>query len=101
MPVKAGKHERNNLPKPKNFEKMMEICKKLSAPFPLIRIDMYENGDRVLVGEITEDASGGKNIMKPVIWDFKLGENIPVASEEEIAKMIERDKEISKKYIED
>lgn len=100
LPVKAGKHERNNLPKPKNFEKMMEICKKLSAPFPLIRIDMYENGDRVLVGEITEDASGGKNIMKPVIWDFKLGENIPVASEEEIAKMIERDKEISKKYIE-
>lgn len=99
LPVKAGKHERNNLPKPKNFEKMLEICKKLSTPFPLIRIDLYESGSRVLVGEITEDASGGKNIMKPVIWDFKLGENIPVATEEEIAKMIERDKEISEKYL--
>lgn len=64
LPVKAGKHEYNNLPKPKNFEKMLEICKKLSAPFPLIRIDLYENGNRVFVGEITEDASGGKNIMR-------------------------------------
>lgn len=99
LPVKAGKHEQNNLPKPKNFEKMLEICRKLSAPFPLIRIDFYESGNRVLVGEITEDASGGKNIMKPVIWDFKLGENIPVASKEKIAEMLERDKEISKRYL--
>lgn len=99
LPVKAGKHIQNNLPKPKHFEEMLEICTKLSFPFPLIRIDLYEINDRVLVGEITEDASGGKNIMKPVIWDFKLGENIPYVSKEEIEHMIEKDKEICRKYL--
>lgn len=97
--IKADTHGFNNIPKPKNYIKMIELCEKLSKPFPLIRIDLYEIGDRVLVGEITEDASGGKSIMNPVIWDFKLGENIPVLSTEEIQTLIERDKIVANKYL--
>ena len=95
----AGRHEVNNIPKPKHLNKMLELCGKLSKNFPLIRIDLYEIGDRVLVGEITEDASGGKNIIDPVIWDFKFGEGIPILSKEEIQTLIEKDKIIAEKYL--
>ena len=87
--------------KPKNYDKMIEVCEKLSANFPLIRIDLYEIGDRVLVGEITEDSSGGKAVFEKTEWDFKLGEQIPNLSKSEILKLIERDREISPKYLED
>ncbi len=85
--------------KPKNFDKMMEICEKLSADFPLIRIDLYEIGNRVLVGEITEDSSGGKAIFERVEWDFKLGDRIPNLSRSEISKLVERDQKIAEKYL--
>ena len=92
----------NNVPKPKHFDKMMELAKKLSADFPLVRIDLYEVDDRVVVGEITEDASGAKSIFDKVEWDFRFGDlikNVPTL--EEIEKLIERDKEIAKKYLEE
>ena len=86
--------------RPKNYDKMIKICEKLSKDFPLVRIDLYEIGDRVLVGEITEDASGGKSIFEKVELDFRLGDQIPTPSKYEISKLIERDKEIAKKYLE-
>ncbi|MCR5225446.1 MAG: hypothetical protein K6C34_05150, partial [Alphaproteobacteria bacterium] len=92
LPIKADNHEKNNVPRPKHYQKMLEVASKLSKQFPLIRIDLYEIGDRVLVGEITEDASGAKSIMNPVIWDFLLGQNIKLPSKAEIKKMIEEDK---------
>ena len=85
--------------KPKNYDKMIEVCQKLSKNFPLIRIDLYEIGDRVLVGEITEDSSGGKAIFEKTEWDFKLGGQIPDISKSEISKLIKRDWEISQKYL--
>jgi len=85
--------------KPKNYEKMIEICQKLSENFPLIRIDLYEIGDRVLVGDITEDPSEGKAIFEKTEWDFKLGEQVPDISKSEISKLIKRDREISQKYL--
>lgn len=92
----------NNVPKPKHFDKMLELAKKLSADFPLVRVDLYEVDDRVLVGEITEDASGAKSIFDKVEWDFRFGDLIKdVPTLEEIEKLIERDKEIAKKYLEE
>lgn len=99
LPIKTDMHDLNDIKKPKHYKKMIELCEKLSKPFPLIRIDLYEIVDRVLVGEITEDTGGGKNIMDPVIWDFKFGENIPVLSVKEMQALIERDKITADKYL--
>ncbi len=98
LPIVINKHPLNNFLKSKHFNEMMEIASKLSKNFPLIRIDLYEIGDRVLVGELTEDASGAKSIFDRAEWDFKIGELIPTPSKEEILELIERDKEICKKY---
>ena len=50
-----GRHEHVAVPhkKPRNFEKMKEIAAKLSKPFPHVRIDFYETGDKLYVGEMT------------------------------------------------
>ncbi|GHU12859.1 hypothetical protein FACS189449_07310 [Alphaproteobacteria bacterium] len=95
FPITVANHEPNLIPPPKHFNRMIALAEKLSKPFPLIRIDLYDVGDRVLVGELTEDSGGAKNVLSPLIWDFKLGEMIDVPTLEELNKLIENDK---KKY---
>jgi hypothetical protein len=41
------------LPKPATLEEMLEVAESLSAPFSFVRIDLYTDGNRVLVGEVT------------------------------------------------
>ncbi len=94
FPVLIDKDKPNSIPKPKHFAKMMELAVKLSKPFPLIRVDFYEVGDRIIVGELTEDPCCGRYLFSPLIWDFKFGEMINVPSLNEIEKIIERDKKI-------
>lgn len=47
------------LPKPDNYEKMFEIAKDLSKPFPFSRIDFYSFDDTIILGEITFFTGGG------------------------------------------
>lgn len=46
--------------KPKNMDTMLELCRKLSAGLPYLRLDLYEAGDRVFVGEMTFTSAGGR-----------------------------------------
>ena len=62
--------------KPKNFEKMKEIAAKLSKPFPFVRVDFYDLGDRVYVGEMTFYSGGALLSFEPFEWDEKYGEMI-------------------------
>lgn len=41
------------LPRPASLAEMLRVARVLSAPFTFIRIDLYSDGNRVLVGEIT------------------------------------------------
>lgn len=61
-------------PKPKNFEKMIELSRKLSKPFPLVRVDFYEVDGKLYVGELTFTPGGGVEPFDPVEFDYKLGE---------------------------
>ena len=45
--------------RPKNFDKMVEIAEKLSAPFPHVRIDLYNLDGRIVFGEMTFYSAGG------------------------------------------
>lgn len=92
LPFTTDGRKNNDLPKPKHLEKMIMLAEKISKHFPLIRVDLYECGDRVLVGELTDDPSGAKSIFKPVIWDFKLGEMIDTPTLDQINAIIEDDK---------
>lgn len=64
-----------SIPKPKNYEKMIEIAQKLSKEFPLVRVDFYEIEGKILLGEMTFYPNGGYNSYT-YEWDKKLGDYI-------------------------
>lgn len=46
--------------KPMNLDRMFEIARVLSAPFPFVRVDLYEVSGRVVFGELTFTPAGGR-----------------------------------------
>ena len=72
------------LKKPKNLDKMIELARKLSKPFPFVRVDFYDLGDKVLVGELTFFPGGGVEPFSPIEWDYKLGEMLKLPEKKEI-----------------
>ncbi|MCQ2418704.1 MAG: glycosyl transferase [Clostridia bacterium] len=68
------------VPKPENFERMVEIARKLSQPFPHCRVDLYNIDGAIYFGEITFYHGGGCNDVKPEEWDYKMGSWIDIHS---------------------
>lgn len=47
------------IPKPKNFNEMIATAEKLSKPFPVVRVDLYNIGGKIYFGEMTFTSLGG------------------------------------------
>lgn len=47
------------MPKPKNFERMVEIAETLSSGFPECRVDLYNINGKIYFGELTFTSQGG------------------------------------------
>lgn len=47
------------LPKPKNLDRMLEVAKKLSQGFPILRVDLYNINGKICFGELTFTSQGG------------------------------------------
>lgn len=59
LPI-TNAHEHNmTLNKPQYFNEMLEIARKLSKPFPHVRVDLYEEENKVFFGELTFYHFGG------------------------------------------
>ena len=61
LPItKDGKKEGADftLPKPKQLAQMVEYARRLSKPFPFVRVDLYEADDAVVFGELTFTPAG-------------------------------------------
>ena len=49
----------NYLPhQPENFTQMLDIAKKMSTDIPFVRVDLYSNGKRIWIGELTLTPDG-------------------------------------------
>ena len=59
--------------KPKQFEKMLELARKLSKGFPHIRIDFYEVNNHIYIGELTFFDMGGLLKIHPDDWETEWG----------------------------
>lgn len=68
------KAEQRDIPKPHKYNEMIEIAERLSKGFPFVRIDLYEDEDKILFGEYTFYPGGGFEEFSSVEWDEKLGE---------------------------
>ncbi len=59
---------------PKKFDKMLHIARTLSEPFPFVRVDFFEFGSQLFVGELTFFPGNGTEPFTPVEWDRKIGD---------------------------
>lgn len=47
-----------DLPRPCNYDKMLDYAKRLSADFPQVRVDFYEVNNNLIFGEMTFSSNG-------------------------------------------
>lgn len=73
-------HEQSNTiaPKPKGFDEMIELARKLSNGFPHVRVDFYNLDGKIYFGEMTFFPWGGPIWFKPDEWNYRLGEMIKI-----------------------
>lgn len=67
------KQIKDDLEKPKNFSKMIEIATILSAGIPFVRVDLYNIDGKILFSELTFTPNAGLMPIVPKEWDAKLG----------------------------
>lgn len=72
------------IPKPKNFKKMIEIASDLSKGFPHVRVDLYNLDGDIVFGELTFYNASGYTKFDPDEFDFIMGEQfkLPISTEE-------------------
>jgi len=59
--------------KPRNYEEMIELARKLSKEFPFVRVDLYNIQGKVYFGELTFYPWSGYVRFTPDKFDFILG----------------------------
>lgn len=82
--TKKLKNSDFDIPKPPNFDEMLEIARELSRPFPHVRVDMCDTETGLLVEELTFYTHSGTGRFDPLEWDFRCGEpfNLPAPTPE-------------------
>ncbi|MCF7910858.1 hypothetical protein K9L16_04255 [Candidatus Pacearchaeota archaeon] len=65
---------KKNILKPKEFDKLIDYSIKLSNSFDYVRIDFNIINDKIYFEEITHYPTSGHARIKPIDFDFKLGE---------------------------
>ena len=73
-------HPTDYYPKPKNFELMKKYASKLSRPFKLVRVDLYDHGGEVRLGEMTFLPMNSQFICKDQEHNIELGKYIRISN---------------------
>jgi hypothetical protein len=55
--------------RPKNLDEILDVARRLSAPFSYIRVDLYTDGKRIYVGELTSVPANAKLSFRPALAD--------------------------------
>ena len=72
------------LPKPKNFDQMIDAAQKLSAGFPVVRVDLYNIDGKVYFGELTFTSLGGTMNFYTDEFLLKMGQQIDLSGVDKI-----------------
>ncbi len=77
IPVKNQHPNAGPVEKPKMIDKMIEYAKILSKDLPLIRVDLYNEGEQIIFGELTFTHFGCLNPFDPDEYDLIFGQCFP------------------------
>ena len=79
LPILARDPNAENPPsKPVGFEEMRKVATVLSQNVPHLRVDFFEVGSKVYVGELTFYHMSGLTEVSPPEWNQQMGEWIPL-----------------------
>ncbi|WP_209510531.1 ATP-grasp fold amidoligase family protein [Sedimentibacter acidaminivorans] len=68
------------IPRPINFDKMIDFAEKLSKNIPFVRVDFYETNGHLYFGELTFHPGSGFEEFTPELYDYLLGSWIKLPS---------------------
>lgn len=66
--------------KPKNYDEMISIVKKLSEDLNYVRVDLYNVDGRIYFSELTFFDGSGFDKFNPESWDYKFGDWLQLPS---------------------
>lgn len=66
--------------RPKNYDKMIELAKILSAGLPHVRVDFYEVNGKIYFGELTFYDMSGFLKLYPDTWEKEWGRLIDLST---------------------
>lgn len=69
----GAKIYKENIKKPQNIEKLIEIARKLSEEFDYVRVDLYNQNNNIFFGELTFAGDSGYGKFTDEEWDYKFG----------------------------
>lgn len=61
---------------PEHFEEMKKLSEKVAEDFPFVRVDWYEVGGRIYIGELTFTPNAGLGKIEPREYERYLGDQI-------------------------
>jgi hypothetical protein len=75
LPIQIGKYpcHREPPPRPRLLHEMREVAEQLSAGMDFVRVDLYEIGDSIKFGELTNYPFGAGGVIRPLEWDRRIG----------------------------
>ncbi|MDA4123005.1 MAG: hypothetical protein OK456_07495 [Thaumarchaeota archaeon] len=75
LPVRHFKYENfvEQVSPPQNFDRMLEVSRRLSAGADFLRVDLYNVAGRVVFGELTNYPDHAMQRLLPPEWDLKFG----------------------------
>jgi hypothetical protein len=65
QPFVIDNHPRVDVPRPANLDRLVDVARRLSAGFPFLRVDMYSDGARIAVGELTNCSGAALGVFHP------------------------------------
>jgi hypothetical protein len=73
------------LEKPSNFSEMVRIAEKLAAPFPFVRVDLYDIQGKIYFGEMTFTPAKGTLIFDDDKTDFEQGAWLDISKYQKVS----------------
>ncbi len=65
QPFVIDDHPHIDVPRPANLDRLIDVASRLSAGFPFLRVDLYSDGDRIAVGELTNCSGAALGVFHP------------------------------------
>ena len=81
IPVQNFFENNGPIEKPAALERMIHYAEVLSEDFPLVRVDFYNEGNRIIMGEMTFTHFGCLNRFEPESYDELFGSYFPDVDE--------------------